>query len=346
MLEKRKEKLIQLLRDRAINEEKIAEVIESGYMLFSVDGMDCIVDQMYGLKGATSCFEIDQFCQYIKGENNPFPKHDFSHCTYIVKTIEEIHKILSVDRRQFYLTNGALSFRGQPQEYTFQRKVPNPVRANSSGREISIFPGVYRQDPDGFYSFNVPFQEKRTIQAYLHELEPNDPEIYVYARHTHDYMRVEQHYCTQTAGLDISFDLETAIFFATYKYSSDENNVAYHTKIQKGEHKGVIYGFKFTNPPVNKSQFYINGFDLFKTYTPERLLRQDCGLPLIMDHERNIATTDIDFVIYLHEDFDYQGIKTPSYMFPDESEDQFYGKLMELKKKDPKILSNIVEYAN
>lgn len=341
-----KQKLAKALKNRGFSNEKITDVIDSGYMLFPINGMDCVLDQMYGLKGTSSCFELDKFCEYLEEESNPFPQHDLSHCTYVVKNMDDIQAVLSDERRQHYLKRGALSFRGQTQEYSFKRKVPNPVRANIGGRELSIFPGVFRQDPTKYYSFNVPFEEKRTIRHFLHELEPNDPEIYIYARNTYDYMRVEQHYGTQTSGLDISFDIETAIFFATYKYSSDENNIAHHTKLQPGEHKGVIYGFKFTSPPVNKSEFYINGFDLFKTNTPERLLRQDCGLPLISESERNIATTDVDFVMYLHEDFDYQGLKTPKYMFPDESEDKFYAKLMELKNKHPKILSNIVEYAN
>jgi hypothetical protein len=346
MLEKYAEKLANALKDRGISEQKITDVIDSGYVLFPVNGMNCVLDQMYGLKGMSSCFELDKFCEYLEEDRNPFSQYDLSHCTYVVKNMDDIQAILSDERRKHYIERGALSFRGQTQEYNFKRKIPSPVRANAKGEEISVFPGVFRQAPSKFYSFSVPWEEKRTIEMYLHELEPNDPEIYIYASHTYDYMRVEQHYGTQTSGLDISFDIETAIFFATYHYNSDKNNVAHHTKIQRGQHQGVIYGFKFTNPPVNKSEFYVNGFDLFKTNTPERLLRQDCGLPLIGAHERNIATTDVDFVMYLHEDFDYEGLKSPEYMFPDESEDKFYAKLMELKKKHPEVLSNIVEYAN
>lgn len=68
-------------------------------------------------------------------------------------------------------------------------------------------------------------------------------------------MRVEQHYDTQTAGLDISFDIETAIFFATYKFLFNSHGNAYHSKIKKGEHEGVIYGFRFRDPPVKKLNF-------------------------------------------------------------------------------------------
>ncbi|OCH30207.1 hypothetical protein A6E13_03125 [Aliivibrio fischeri] len=356
------EKLAIALQEKGILEDKIAEVIDSGYAFCPSLGANVVIDQMYGLKGSSSCFELDDFVAYLKGDRTPFverlpfahileshsslPLLDLSHCTYVVKNMDDIQKILSDDRRKHYISRGALSFRGQTQEYTFKRKVPNPLRADADGKEISIFPGVFRQNPNSFYSFLTPFEEKRTTEFLLHELEPNDPDIYIYAPYSYDSMRVEQHYASQTSGLDISFDIETAIFFATYQFRVDENNVARHTKIKKGQHKGVIYGFKFTHPAVNKSQYYIDKFDLFKTNKPERILRQDCGLPLISSYERNIAMTDIDFVMYLHEDFDYDGVKTPKYMFPDENEDKFYGKLIELKKKHPDLLSNVVEYVN
>ena len=335
----------KLLNDRGISDDKIDDVIDSGYFLHNVGGVDRVLDSMYGLKMSSSCLDIDKFCEYVRGESNSFQKYDFSHCSYIAKNIDDIQKILSDDRRMRYIQDGSLSFRGQTQEYTFQRKIPSPVRADLKGQELSIFPGIYRQNPNDFYSFKQPLEEYETLSLFIKQLEPNNPD-YMYARHSHDSMRVEQHYATQTSGLDISFDIETAIFFATYKFHCNENNVAHHLKVQQGQHKGVIYGFKFTAPSVKKSEFYISEFDLFKTYTPERILRQDCGLPLIASYERNIAITDIDFVIYLHEDFDYEGLKTPEYMFPNVEEDKFYRKLIELKKQHPELLSNIVEYAN
>ena len=343
MLNTNKEILHKVLNDRGVSESKILDVIDSGYIVHNVGGSDCIIDSMYGLKMHSSCFDIDKFCQYLKGDCNPFTQYDFSHCSYIVKNIDEIKEILADFRRQHYIKEGTLSFRGQTKEYSFKRKVPNPVRGNSEGREISIFPGVFRQNPNDFYSFNHPFQEQRTLAPFINQLEPN-PLHNNYYSHSYDSMRVEQHYATQTSGLDISFDIETAIFFATYNFNYNENNVAHHIKVKKGEHQGVIYGFKFTNPPVKKTQYYIDQFDFFNTYIPERILRQDCGLPLIGDCERNIAITDIDFVIYLHEDFNYEGIKTSEYMFPNREEDKFYDKLIELKKQHPELLSNIVEY--
>jgi hypothetical protein len=341
-----KERLVELLRERKVSEELIEKVVDSGYIIRTFGGFgaapwEAVSDSMYGNKGRSSCFDIDKFVDYILGNYN-FPELP-PFVEYTVKSHKEIEDILSEPRRQHYINEGRMSFRGQTSQYTFKRQIPNPVRSDKDGKEISIFPGVFRQNSD-FYSFKTEQKEERSLSYLLDELEPNSPDIYLDPSFAYDIMRVEQHYATQTTGLDISFNIETAIFFATYKFQFKSESRAYHSKIKKGDHKGVIYGFCFRDPPVKKTEFLINKFDLFKTYKPERILRQDCGLPLFSGYERNIAITDLDFIIHLDKDFDYKGEKTPSYMFPDVEEDTFYGKLLELKDKHPKLLKNIVEY--
>lgn len=341
-----KKRLIGLLRERNVSEDLIEKVIDSGYIIRTFGGFgatpwESVSDKMFGNKGHSSNFDIDKFVEYIHG-NYSFPELP-TFVEYTVKNYKEIEDILSDPRRQHYINEGKMSFRGQTSQYTYKRKIPNPVRSDKNGREISIFPGVFRQNSE-FYSFNIEHKETRSLNHLLHELEPNNPDIYLDSSYAYDIMRVEQHYATQTAGLDISFDMETAIFFATYKSQFNSEGRTYYTKIKKADHQGVIYGFCFRDPPVKKTEFLIKDFDLFKTYKPERILRQNCGLPLFSEYERNIAITDLDFIIHLDKDFDYEGVRTPNYMFPNTEEDKFYGKLLELKDKHPKLLKNIVEY--
>lgn len=343
MFEKR---LVELLRERKVAEELIEQVIDSGFIIrkfagFNALPLEAVSDSMYGSKEQSSCFDIDKFVEYIQGRYN-FPRLP-PFVEYTVKNYKEIENILSEPRRQHYIKEGRMSFRGQTSQYAFKRKIPNPVRSDKGGEEISIIPGVFRQASD-YYSFKSEHKEERSLKHLLHELEPNNTEIYLDSSFAYDIMRVEQHYATQTSGLDISFDIETAIFFATYKFQFNSKGRAYHSKIKKGDHKGVIYGFCFRDPPVKKTEFLIKKFDLFKTYKPERILRQNCGLPLFSEFDRNVAITDLDFIIHLDKDFDYEGEKTPSYMFPNVEEDTFYGKLLELKDKHPKLLKKIVEY--
>ncbi|WP_220384479.1 hypothetical protein, partial [Klebsiella pneumoniae] len=77
-----------------------------------------------------------------------------------VKNYKDIESVLSEPRRRRYINEGRLSFRGQVSQYTYKRKIPNPVRADENGNEISIFPGLYRQKED-IYSFSIIQNEKK-----------------------------------------------------------------------------------------------------------------------------------------------------------------------------------------
>lgn len=342
--------LIDILKQRSVSDNLIDKVINSGYIIRhwmdfkTPEGYITVSDKMYGNKQFSSLFDIDKFIKYIEGKS-VFDKLP-SFITFKVKNLAEINEILDEKSRSRYIENGQMSFRGQVKEYTFSREIPNPVRSDKHGNELSILPGAFRDKPLGINK--NPFKrESNTVDLFLYELEPNNPNIFLDSSYAYDIMRVEQHYAKHTQGLDISFDVETALFFATNKLKWNKDGTAYHSKVEKGKHTGVIYCFVFRDPPVKKTEYLIKDFDLFKTYSPTRILRQNCGLPLFSDYDRNIAICDIDCIIYLDEDFDYETGLTSSYMFPNEKDDLFYGKLIELKKKKThKSLENIVEYKN
>ncbi|MBP6782308.1 MAG: hypothetical protein KA152_00850 [Verrucomicrobiales bacterium] len=342
------ESLQSTLFNAGIDAGTTSRVLDSGYFLRNwVDPFSggrtwsSVSDFMYGSKGHSSNFKTEKFIAYIKGDHAFDALPAFRRFT--VKSVEEIKSILSEPYRARLMDGGRLSFRGQTSEHTFKRHFPSPVRSDSDGREISILPGVYRQSGPT-YTFSMPFQEQRSFSYLLSKLEPNNPQMFWDSPHSFDVMRVEQHYATQTAGLDLSFDIQTPIFFATHHFERHENGLASHRRVPKGEHKGVIYCFCFQDPPVKATEYLIKDFDLFKTYTPERILRQHCALPLIGPHERNIALTDLNCIFDLHQDFVDDSPLDPAWMFPGVSEDPFYKKLIEIKDSAPTLLPNLVEY--
>ena len=346
---KKTEKLHDALKAADASSCLINEVIESGYYLrdwvdpFSGTTWQTVSDMMYGNKQHSSSFPVEQFIGYIQGT------YAFSAApplqTYEAACMSDIQNILADTRRAHYISQGSLTFRGQPREYKFKRKIPSPFRADSDGYEVSLMPGVYRQS-HSFYTFEKSLSEHRSLDWLLTKLEPNNPQVYLDSAYSVDIMRTEQHYATQTAGLDLAFELDTALFFATHRFKIDADGRAYYEKISRGEHSGVIYCFKFCDPPVKQTQYLIKDFELFKTYPPLRIVRQDCGLPLIGPHERNIALTDVDCVIRLTPNFELPDAfrKTPDYMFPPMADDAFYRKLLELKDQHPDLLQEVVEY--
>lgn len=139
-------RLIKLLQEREVSETLIEKVIDSGYIIRSFGGfgaapLEKVSDRMYGSKGLSSNFDIDEFVEYIHG-NYSFPEIP-PLVEYTVKSYKEIEHILSDPSRQHYKNEGTMSFRGQTSQYTFKRKIPNPVRSDKYGKEISIFPGIF-----------------------------------------------------------------------------------------------------------------------------------------------------------------------------------------------------------
>jgi hypothetical protein len=341
------DKLAQLLRNQGVTERVVQNVIESGYYMrpWSNCGSggthETVSDLMYGNKVFSSSFEFDQFVAYLKGDHS----FDLLPPLYevTVRNVDEIKSVLADPVRQRYLSEGSMTFRGQWREYRLKRPIPNPRRAAIDGTELSVMPGKYRQATLE-YRLSVEPPESNSLTLLLDELEPNNPTIFADSHSAYDVMRVEQHYASPTEGLDLTFDIDTALFFATHRFNQTDG-IARHDRIFSGAHTGVIYCFRFGSPPVRKSEYYIRDFDLFKTYRPERILRQHCALPLIGGYERNIAITEIDCIIRLHPDFVHEITLTPEYMFPGAKEDAFYRKLLDLKERYPEDLAEVVEYS-
>jgi hypothetical protein len=343
------ESLPDVLAAANVSASLIDAVTDSGFYMrgwvdpFSGKTWQSVSDMMYGNKQFSSSFEVKDFIKYIQGQHVFSALPPLQH--YQAKSIADIQDILDDPRRSNYMTEGSFTFRGQPKEYKYKRKIPSPVRADENGYEISILPGAYRQVGE-FYSLEEAHQEQRSFDRVLDKLEPKNPDIFLDKSFAYDVMRTEQHYATQTAGLDLAFELDTAIFFATHKFKWNAAGRAYYEPVPSGEHVGIIYCFRFRDPPVKRTQYLIKDFDLFKTLAPLRILRQDCGLPLLGPNERNIALTDIDCIIQLHPDFSLPESfnKQPEFMFPAASEDKFYRRLLELKDQYPKLLDTVVEY--
>lgn len=333
------------LASRGTSANLIDAILDSGYLLRNwVDPSSgrtwtSVSDMMYGNKQFSSSFQIDDFLNYAQG-GYAFPKLPGLRY-YEVRNEQELKELLSEPLRSHYIQEGSLTFRGQPSEHRLVRRIPNPVRSDGDGSELSIMPGAYRQS-GGRYSFSVPANEVRSIEPWIRSLEPQDRSHF--SASAYDVMRTEQHYANQTRGLDLGFAVETAIFFATHSFRRRESGLAYFETVPPGENRGVIYCFRFRDPPVKETQYLIKEFDIFRTHPPVRVLRQHCGLPLFMDEERNIAVTDLDCAIRLHPDFTSAGQRSPEYMFPNSLEDSFYGKLLALKDRHPGAMSSVVEY--
>lgn len=341
------QRLQRLCCERGLSDDLIRQIVDSGFYLrtlvnpISSETWETVSDMMYGNKQFSSSFAIDEFLAHVTATRKLDSLPSFVEET--VRTWTDVQEVLSTPRRQRYMSDGTFSFRGQTSSFTIHRSIPNPRRSDSAGRELSVMPGLYRQS-ESRYSFSKAVTEVRSWEYFLRDLEPHDQDLDSHADVAYDIMRTEQHYAAATRGLDLSFAPEPALFFATHRFTLQPTGRVTYEPVKRGEHTGVIYCFRFRDPPVKRSEYFIRDFELFRTYRPERLLRQQCGLPLIGGHERNIAITDIDCIIHLDSDFRCQSDLSSQQLFPGVGDDPFYAKLLELKDRYPTELRNVVEY--
>jgi hypothetical protein len=342
-MQKMQQALIARLREAGVPDQLVEAVVDSGYFLkpWMSGGASphlSVSDSFYGNKKLSSSFEVDDFVAYIRGEHAPEPAPPLRR--YKVRNLKEIRQVLAKQPLARYIEEGSLTFRGQPCEYKVRRPVPNPVRRDAEGWEISMMPGLYRQ-AGRVYSCSIKHEEAFTLAEFTADFEP-DGAFSPYC--SRDLLVTEQHYATQTAGLDVAFSDSSALFFATHQLRWDNDGRAFFQLIPRGEHTGVIYMFRLGMPSVRRTEYLIRDFDFFRIYRPERVIRQHCGLPYFSPYERNVALTEVDGVIELDGDFDAGDELTPKFMFPNTAEDPFYRRLLVLKDLYPTKLENVVEY--
>ena len=109
-----------VLEERGVSNQLIESVIDSGYWIrnyvdpFNQRTWKAISDRMYGNKGQSSNFDIEEFIDHIHGNHSFAPLPDFAK--YHAKNISDIDEILDDKHRKNLIEQGLMSFRGQVKE--------------------------------------------------------------------------------------------------------------------------------------------------------------------------------------------------------------------------------------
>jgi len=371
------------LRRRRFEASAIEHILETGYCLKDVvsplTGLaePCVCDGFYGSLWWRGRMPVDGFCaSLISGRAEHAPR--WNPPLYRVHSLAEAIDVVRHGRHAPYYESGRLCFRGQTQPYSTQRLVPNPYLADDRGSEQTIIAAFWRKYwrnwnrrpiwgyqsalfpafTDRFvnYAVDVDALAKRHaamgFTGIVSELQdspfPEDREYHRrwWANHvagadSQDYPLIEQHYGMSTTGLDVTFDLATAFFFAANRFTKKRGKADYQPI--EGPHEGVVYcmvlpeGFRKTSDQVKS----IPAFDHLN---PLRPLRQQCALPSFAAHNFNEGVGHLDAILYLEPDCTLQGLPDKNWLFPDPSQDQLYGLLLQLRKEHPSYFREIVEY--
>ncbi|MCH8814010.1 MAG: FRG domain-containing protein [Chloroflexi bacterium] len=374
------ERLTLELARRDVPQVLIEAAIESGYMYHPTSPNPSVADTFYLPKGPSGVIPIDHFAAFLKGEQDQPKLHDIPD--YGIHSLDEAKAILERQRHIRY--RDRMCFRGQTKEYRTVRKLPNLVRADSAGRERLIIPAFWRQFQDDWldrFTADVPRSIFTTFEAEeliywgipnvdtlaqrnfdrhgvhtMSDLEDfPDSESQEYGRRWRQHKvdgpsnselpLIEQHYGMKTMGLDVTFDLATALFFASQEFKRREDETATFVPVPDGAHEGVVYAMVFRDPPLRRTDAIVTEIGVFEHLPPERPIRQQCALPGFDAFGINAAVTDLDAVFYLAPDFNPAGLPLKEHLFPGERDDQFYEAVLAVKRGPRGAwLSDIVEY--
>lgn len=372
-------KSISDFTDVGIDIETAHKLFDSGYYVTNKDSNPVINDSFYGSKIGLGQISIQHFFEWEKTGMVNVPE-------YTVSSLKEIKSILNQDRHANY--RNRMSFRGQNREIFTKRSYPNPI-LNQNGMERLIIPSYWRrfsnnwnlrfQDPppyplllssfaDELIYYGIPDWETLAIRNFekygphsMFDMEDfPDWDSQEYFRRWHrakiqgnlgtDLPIIKQHYGISTEGLDVTFNEDIAVFFATYRFQQrKEDGTCYFSPIPKGQHTGVIYSIVYTDPPLLPSSSLITNLSSFPHLYALRTFRQFCALASFNALNINQTVCDLDCIFKLTPDFDMTGVPDPSYLFPNRNEDYFYNTLLQLKElysqsENDNPFKDIVEY--
>ncbi|MNC33519.1 hypothetical protein D3C75_819140 [compost metagenome] len=244
---------------------------------------------------------------------------------------------------------------GQWRPYFYEGVNPNSRPMDTGISPLS--PQHFLADELYYYGIDVADLKRKNIERYGFNHGPGDvedfpdPESQEYAKRYHlkhkyegEVPLIEQHYGYPTVGLDVTFDIKTAIFFATHKFTLNKETLKATYRPIEGKSEGVLYLFRFSNPNLKKSDHLINTVHAFPHLPAIRPIKQSCALPFFLSTYVNEAAANIIGIFKIQDNFDFADSLKPDELFPDPEEDPFYKALLELKRKHPEQFEDIAEY--
>jgi hypothetical protein len=354
-------------------------LLPSSSVLDSRDSVGVVVDTFYGSTMPASHFDFATFAEYVKGTECPFR---YNPRRIPVRSLVHAREVLERPENKRWLDEGRLSFRGQSQEYFTRRPFPNPYVGNDSGEEPLVIPAFWRQfrddwnsrlgqqcasifrglHADEFIYHGIP-QWQRLAEINLarygdhsmSDLEDfPDPESREYYRRyikfkveldrNVDIPLVEQHYGIKTNGLDVTFDIGVALFFAVNQARRDTHDRIVFERANSDLPTGVVYMFVFRAPSLSTTQDMVEQVLTFKHLHPERPIRQRCALPFFHDWCINEAICHCHGILEITPDFDDGCLPTAAELFPSPDEDPFYRVALDFRRRNPGRYGDFVEY--
>lgn len=341
--------------DNKASDEKI---IDSHYQsIFNINILN--TKGVYGIKGKRTCVlessSRNNIVSTFRVKRNEVPQ-------IIVDSIDELKDVIDVISKQFPDKN--VYYRGQAKHHKLNRpdSINEFLYGDANVNELSLPTAASRNNFD-FDTFNSAFQmhiqgmmyskiEKEKFDELHSEWKfwshtpptSNDEINEIYEKwyklfHSYEWdlmvMALAQHYGVPTHGLDITTDLNVALWFATnqwYSYEYKGKKYAWYKELARNYKKDindypVIY-IVSTDNSLKRDLDQVE-FAGFKALRPKRqgafLHFGGWGL------HSNICAEEVVAAIHLSKNVEISNLPKAEELFPSPEEDDFYKDLLTLK---------------
>jgi FRG domain len=330
-------------------------LVESGYVM--LEGEDIVFDRYYaGLLSSTDG-RVRTAAAHFRpegyGQSAPVMVH-------VAASLAEVRRIVEAAQQR---SMRRLLFRGQTRHFALARSVPNPTMSVTGLGEVSLVPSLWRRllqvRPSSFLQFKnlskIEWSKILYAQFDLEEIERrhqalldagewvysisemedcSDPLVAAFGKvrgdlllefdqHAPALATLLQHYGLFSPVLDLTGELDIALFFATHAFEGGGLESCYRF-VGTNDRQAVLYLLKEDRETLTHQRRR-----LFEALDPQRPVKQHCVIAGAAPWAINLPADLLRAVIYL--DFDLAeppGLSTDQ-LFPGPSEDRFLKALID-----------------
>ncbi len=338
------------------SEADARRLIESGYVMF--EGLNIVYDRYYaGLLSSTDGrFRIaaDRF----RSGNYELTSRVQVRTAH---SLDEVHYLVEAARARYMRR---LLFRGQTRNFSLDRAVPNPAMSVDGFGEISLVPSVWRRlllarrssflsfrnltrlewSKILYSSFDIEDIQRRhqslidngELVYSIPEMEDcSDPAVAEFGKIRGDlildfdqyasaFATLMQHYGLLSPVLDLSSDVDVALFFATHALDGSGHNCTYKF-VGTNNRQALLYILKENEREMTVHQRR----RLFEALNPQRPIQQHCVTAHASPWAINLPADFLVEVIRLDFDLSSPQGYAMSDLFPSRNDDRFLRALID-----------------
>lgn len=337
--------LISNFEALGLSEAEARDLAASGYLAVDDMVLDTFHGGAIGWPDSRTRFEARHFLGQLSTGTNRVS-------TYRANSPADVARIVAGIK-----STRQLLFRGQTSAYALNRKVSNPNIAVAGYGEPSLLPSVWRRvlgtRRDISHTFHnlhgltwqsiiydlVNLREmatralKSNVLTMSDHIESDDPDISRFGRMRQALMLGDrneidvtlgtllQHYGLYSPVLDVTSELEIALFFATHKFHQRPDGCHYEF-VGTNTRKSVIYVLRDQETDTYSRALFLEDLD------PKRPQRQACVVVPTDHYSMNLPGDLITAIIALDFDLSAPVGVTAKSIFPGPDEDLFLAALL------------------